>query len=155
MMEGSANGYHRPQPHHRHHNLNRGLLFRVPRHNYNAQQAQRNLGQHSAASASHGKTNPIKFGHKSESRSGYTERKDKASRKQERIRSNRLVIDVVSGDSMKMICRLCSASTSDNSVVAVLVCGHFYHADCLETRTSHADRRDPPCPLCVNSHSAN
>lgn len=79
----------------------------------------------------------------------------KAYRKQERIRSNRLVIDVVSGDSMKMMCRLCSASTTDNSVVAVLVCGHIYHADCLETRTTYEDRRDPPCPLCINSHSAN
>lgn len=85
----------------------------------------------------------------------FAERKDKASRKQERIRSNRLVIDVVSGGSIKMICRLCSASTSDNSVVAVLVCGHFYHAECLETRTPHEDRWDPPCPLCVNSYSVN
>ncbi|KAI3801797.1 hypothetical protein L1987_29913 [Smallanthus sonchifolius] len=153
-MEGSANGHHHPPPHHRHHNLNRGaLLFRVPRHSYNVQQAQRNLGQHSATSTSHGKANPpLKFGHKY---SGFTERGGKALRKQERIRSNRLVIDVVSGDSMKMMCGLCSASTSDNSVVAVLVCGHIYHADCLETRTPYEDRRDPPCPLCVNSHSAN
>ncbi|KAI7735745.1 hypothetical protein M8C21_015402 [Ambrosia artemisiifolia] len=154
-MEGSANGYHRPSPHHRHQNLNRALMFRAPRHNNNVQLAQRNGGQHYATSSSHGKNNGPKFGHKSESRSGYIERKEKGSRKQERIRSNRLVIDVISGDSMKMMCRLCSATTSDNSVVAVLVCGHFYHADCLETRTPYDDRRDPPCPLCVNSRRAN
>ncbi|KAD3067853.1 hypothetical protein E3N88_35733 [Mikania micrantha] len=85
----------------------------------------------------------------------FAERREKASRKQERIRSNRLVIDVVSGDSTKIMCGLCSASTSDTSVVAVLVCGHVYHADCLETRTPYEDRRDPLCPVCVDSHSAN
>ncbi|KAD3067950.1 hypothetical protein E3N88_35830 [Mikania micrantha] len=158
MMEGSTNGHHHhhhPPPHHHHHhrhNFNRGaFVYRAPRHSYNVQHAQRNLGQHS-----HGKTNPpFKVGHKSESRSGYTERREKASRKQERIRSNRLVIDVVSGDSTKIMCGLCSASTSDNSVVAVLVCGHVYHADCLETRTPYEERRDPLCPVCVDSHSAN
>ncbi|KAK9055121.1 hypothetical protein SSX86_026203 [Deinandra increscens subsp. villosa] len=167
MMEGSTSGHHHPPPHHhhhhhhnqhRHHNFNRPLLFRVPRHGYNVQHAPKNLGQHSATSTSHGKTNPpFKFGHKSESRSGYTDRREKASRKQERIRSNRLVIDVVSCDSMKLMCGLCSASTSDNSVVAVLVCGHMYHAECLETRTPSEDRRDPPCPLCSipNLHSSN
>ncbi|KAL8206276.1 hypothetical protein R6Q57_009827 [Mikania cordata] len=162
MMEGSTNGQHQhqhhPPPHHHHqpphhhhhhhhrhsHNFNRGaFVYRAPRHSYNFQQAQRNLGQHS-----HGKTNPpFKVGHKSESRSGYTERREKASRKQERIRSNRLVIDVVSGDSTNIMCGLCSASTSNTSVVAVLVCGHVYHADCLETRTPYEDRRDPLCPV--------
>jgi len=38
---------------------------------------------------------------------------------------------------------------SDQSVVAVLVCGHVYHADCLETMTSEADSYDPACPICM------
>ncbi|KAL9312954.1 hypothetical protein ACSQ67_018406 [Phaseolus vulgaris] len=39
--------------------------------------------------------------------------------------------------------------SSDLSVVAVLVCGHVYHADCLETVTSEADSYDPACPICM------
>ncbi|KAG6718887.1 hypothetical protein I3842_04G175300 [Carya illinoinensis] len=34
-------------------------------------------------------------------------------------------------------------------MVAVLVCGHIYHAECLEQRTCLEDRRDPTCPLCL------
>ncbi|KAL2929763.1 ERAD-associated E3 ubiquitin-protein ligase HRD1B [Bienertia sinuspersici] len=34
------------------------------------------------------------------------------------------------------------------SIVAVLVCGHLFHADCLEQTTRFEDRRDPPCPVC-------
>lgn len=43
-----------------------------------------------------------------------------------------------------------SLPANDLSVVAVLVCGHAYHADCLEQKTNHEDRQDPPCPLCVS-----
>ncbi|KAF9619218.1 hypothetical protein IFM89_005772 [Coptis chinensis] len=35
------------------------------------------------------------------------------------------------------------------SVVAVLVCGHVYHAECLENTTSETNRFDPPCPVCT------
>ncbi|KAL5713316.1 hypothetical protein ACHQM5_015402 [Ranunculus cassubicifolius] len=35
------------------------------------------------------------------------------------------------------------------SVVAVLVCGHAYHADCLENMTSETERYDPSCPACT------
>ncbi|KAJ6845518.1 uncharacterized protein M6B38_287345 [Iris pallida] len=62
------------------------------------------------------------------------------------------------------ICRVCSkllkekspwsvqkiVSTNDKSVAAVLVCGHVYHAECLESMTSELDRYDPPCPVCTN-----
>ncbi|KAE8057162.1 hypothetical protein FH972_013874 [Carpinus fangiana] len=34
-------------------------------------------------------------------------------------------------------------------VASVLVCGHAYHAECLETMTVEADRYDPPCPICT------
>ncbi|EPS67585.1 hypothetical protein M569_07191, partial [Genlisea aurea] len=59
-------------------------------------------------------------------------------------------------------CRLCqkrlkksvfisgsSLSSHDLSVVAVLVCGHAYHADCLERKTDPENRQDPLCPLCL------
>ncbi|XP_047309186.1 uncharacterized protein LOC124912587 isoform X3 [Impatiens glandulifera] len=67
-----------------------------------------------------------------------------------------------SRDAAKMACGICerllkrkpyitldnAISTGDISVVAVLVCGHVYHADCLEQGTSDENRHDPPCPMC-------
>ncbi|XP_072999185.1 uncharacterized protein [Typha latifolia] len=41
-------------------------------------------------------------------------------------------------------------STNELSVVAVLVCGHVYHADCLENMTLETDKYDPPCPICTH-----
>ncbi|KAL7244940.1 hypothetical protein ACSBR2_000308 [Camellia fascicularis] len=42
-----------------------------------------------------------------------------------------------------------SSWSSELSVEAVLVCGHVYHAECLETMTRVADCYDPPCPICT------
>ncbi|CAL5383533.1 unnamed protein product [Camellia sinensis] len=42
-----------------------------------------------------------------------------------------------------------SSWSSELSVKAVLVCGHVYHAECLETMTWVADCYDPPCPICT------
>lgn len=38
---------------------------------------------------------------------------------------------------------------NDLSVVAVLTCGHVYHAECLERVTPENDKFDPACPLCT------
>ncbi|XVE49006.1 hypothetical protein DITRI_Ditri01bG0047200 [Diplodiscus trichospermus] len=35
------------------------------------------------------------------------------------------------------------------SVVAVLTCGHVYHAECLENMTPEIDKYDPACPICT------
>lgn len=35
------------------------------------------------------------------------------------------------------------------SVVAVLVCGHVYHAECLENMTPEISKYDPACPVCT------
>ncbi|XWS67869.1 hypothetical protein CRYUN_Cryun04dG0041900 [Craigia yunnanensis] len=35
------------------------------------------------------------------------------------------------------------------SVVAVLTCGHVYHAECLENMTHEIDKYDPACPICT------
>lgn len=37
---------------------------------------------------------------------------------------------------------------ADLAVVGVLVCGHVYHAECLEQSTPESKQQDPPCPLC-------
>lgn len=34
------------------------------------------------------------------------------------------------------------------NVVSVLVCGHTYHAECLEQITPDSSRQDPACPRC-------
>lgn len=35
------------------------------------------------------------------------------------------------------------------SVIAVLVCGHVYHAECLEGVTPEFNKYDPACPICT------
>ncbi|OVA06205.1 zinc finger protein [Macleaya cordata] len=49
----------------------------------------------------------------------------------------------------KLLTERSSWGANELSVVAVLVCGHVYHAECLENMTSQNDRYDPPCPICV------
>ncbi|KAK7310617.1 hypothetical protein RJT34_08228 [Clitoria ternatea] len=40
-------------------------------------------------------------------------------------------------------------ANTDLSVVAVLICGHAYHADCLESMTLDINKYDPACPVCT------
>jgi len=40
------------------------------------------------------------------------------------------------------------AGTHEFPVVAMLVCGHVYHAECLEATTPEVDKYDPACPIC-------
>lgn len=39
-------------------------------------------------------------------------------------------------------------ANNELSVVAVLTCGHVYHADCLENMTPEISKYDPACPIC-------
>ncbi|KQK03722.1 uncharacterized protein LOC100834598 [Brachypodium distachyon] len=56
------------------------------------------------------------------------------------------------------ICKLCSKllkerstwSAHDLGVVAVLFCGHAYHANCLDSITAESEKYDPPCPVCTH-----
>ncbi|MCD7447089.1 hypothetical protein HAX54_023118 [Datura stramonium] len=45
-------------------------------------------------------------------------------------------------------CGIC-AKLLNELVVAVLVCGHVFHAECLENMTSEINRYDPVCPVCT------
>ncbi|XP_015892489.3 uncharacterized protein LOC107426742 [Ziziphus jujuba] len=40
-------------------------------------------------------------------------------------------------------------ASNELSVVAVLICGHVYHAECLENMTPEINKYDPNCPLCT------
>lgn len=46
-------------------------------------------------------------------------------------------------------------TSNDLPVVAVLVCGHVYHADCLEKAVPDIHMHDPPCPQCDQPENTN
>ncbi|KAF8377906.1 hypothetical protein HHK36_031294 [Tetracentron sinense] len=56
---------------------------------------------------------------------------------------SKLLTERSSWSSQKII------ANNELSVVAVLVCGHVYHAECLENLTPETDRCDPACPVCI------
>ncbi|KAK3159956.1 hypothetical protein QOZ80_1BG0053320 [Eleusine coracana subsp. coracana] len=59
------------------------------------------------------------------------------------------------------VCKLCSRLLKERSswnghelaVVAVLFCGHAYHANCLDSITAESEKYDPPCPVCTYGES--
>ncbi|KAK7330031.1 hypothetical protein VNO77_24216 [Canavalia gladiata] len=128
-----------------HQSLGRSIFLKRSRHYYGHHYSRRNSNNHANASSSRGK-----------------EYREKACSRSERIRSNSLGMDAVPSDAVKTLCGICvkplrrkfnflggSVSCCELSIVAVLVCGHVYHADCLEQRTSLEELRDPPCPVCT------
>ncbi|XP_068642534.1 uncharacterized protein [Aristolochia californica] len=56
---------------------------------------------------------------------------------------SKLLTDKPSFSSQKTI------ANNELRVVAVLVCGHAYHAECLEYVTPETDKFDPSCPVCT------
>lgn len=40
-------------------------------------------------------------------------------------------------------------ASNELSVVAVLACGHVYHAECLDVVTPEFNKYDPACPICT------
>lgn len=59
------------------------------------------------------------------------------------------------------VCKLCLRLLKERSswnghelaVVAVLFCGHAYHANCLDSITAESEKYDPPCPVCTHGES--
>lgn len=56
---------------------------------------------------------------------------------------SKLLTEKSSWGSQKII------ATNELAVVAILVCGHVYHAECLENMTPEINRYDPACPVCT------
>ncbi|CAK9142046.1 unnamed protein product [Ilex paraguariensis] len=56
---------------------------------------------------------------------------------------SKLLIEKSSWGSQKII------ATNELAVVAVLICGHVYHAECLENMTPEINKYDPTCPVCT------
>lgn len=51
-------------------------------------------------------------------------------------------------------CKACSKRLTGHCVVAVLVCGHLYHSECLENVTTESNQYDPPCPVCTHGEKS-
>lgn len=160
-----------------HYNMSRAMFLKRSRHthHYGNQYSRRNSpNYHHRPSTSYAKSssshddrlcfklgsryNNSDFGH----RPDLTEWRGKALWRPERIRTSSSVIDAVTPEAVKMVCGICqkslrrkphhfgsTLSPEELSIVAVLVCRHVYHADCLEQRTRPEDIRDPPCPMCL------
>lgn len=158
-----------------HYNMSRAMFSKRSRHQYRNQFSRRNSPNYQShrPSTSNGKGNHLRdeklcfklgggynpeFGH----RPDFTDFREKAFWQPERIRTSSSVIDVLSPEGLKMVCGICekplrrkphhfgtTLAPEELSIVAVLVCGHNYHGDCLEQRTSPEDIRDPPCPMCL------
>ncbi|WJX92935.1 hypothetical protein P8452_74514 [Trifolium repens] len=56
---------------------------------------------------------------------------------------SKLLTEKLSWSSQKII------ANNDLSVVSVLICGHVYHAECLESLTPEINKYDPACPVCT------
>ncbi|KAL6965532.1 hypothetical protein U1Q18_036582 [Sarracenia purpurea var. burkii] len=157
-----------PNTHDSHQNLSRSILLRHPRHYFGRQYSRRSVVNNTDASSSRGNATPdgekLSFKFASQCNSDYgrhAENEVEAFCRPERIRPGSSGAAGVVSTAAKMVCGICEKllkkrpyilgnglSSGDISVVAVLVCGHVYHADCLEQRTCHEDTQDPPCPLC-------
>lgn len=147
-------------------------LLKSLRHlrHYGRQYSRRRSGSNAEASASHGGNTPsydekwsLKMASKCSTDSGHhTDNRQKIVHKTGSPSSS-LATMVIPSDAGELFCVLCnkflkkepyivlenSLPIGEKSVVAVLGCGHLYHADCLEQRTDPEDRQDPPCPICL------
>ncbi|KAG5113200.1 hypothetical protein JHK82_036469 [Glycine max] len=128
-----------------HESLGGSVFLKRSRHYYDNQYSRHTSTNHTNASSSRDK-----------------EYREKVFLRPERIQSNSLGMDAISPNIAKMVCGICekllsqknnflgSSMSCELSAVAVLVCGHVYHANCLEQRTPFEELHDPTCPVCAS-----
>lgn len=81
--------------------------------------------------------------------------RDRISRSSVRVSSSPTVEIMTCGICSKLLTEQSSWSshkimaTNGLTVVSVLICGHVYHAECLENMTSEINKYDPACPICT------
>lgn len=81
--------------------------------------------------------------------------RDKVSRFSGRVSSSPSIDMQTCGVCSKLLTEKSSWGTqkiianNELSVVAILICGHVYHAECLENMTSEINKYDPACPVCT------
>ncbi|KAM3321370.1 putative protein isoform X1 [Capsicum chacoense] len=152
-------------------NIDQAMCSKHPRRYFGLHYTRRRSATNAEGSTSRGGTTPfcdvkrsLTPASKCNSVSGHdTESKQSELHKPEAVDAapSLLATNATSHNVKKQLCGLCqkrlrkkrdildsTLSSSEPSVVAVLVCGHLYHADCLEDRTHHEDATDPPCPIC-------
>ncbi|CAI0388834.1 unnamed protein product [Linum tenue] len=146
-----------------HYNLGRSISLKRSRHHYGHHYSRRNTGSHAGPSLpSHGRNHhlshderlPFKFGSQHEASLQFRHQGGEVNLTTEFTFSLLYSIKMVCGICQKLLRRKpyslgdLPSSSGEYAVVAVLVCGHMYHAECLEENTSLENTSDPQCPQC-------
>lgn len=149
-------------------NIDQAMCSKNPHHYYGLHYTRRRSANNAEASTSRGGTTSFydelmsaKSASKCNSDSGHDTESKPQKPESVGVAPSLLATNATSSNVTKQFCGLCqkplrkkhymldsNIPSYEPSVVAVLVCGHLYHADCLEERTHHDNATDPPCPIC-------
>ncbi|KAK6805836.1 hypothetical protein RDI58_003621 [Solanum bulbocastanum] len=75
--------------------------------------------------------------------------RDKMSRASGRSSGSPSIDLQTCGICTKLLTERSSWSSNELAVVSVLICGHVFHAECLESMTPEFNKYDPACPVCT------
>ncbi|CAN4112398.1 unnamed protein product [Withania somnifera] len=75
--------------------------------------------------------------------------RDKVSRASGRSSGSPSIDLQTCGICTKLLTERCSWSSNELAVVSVLICGHVFHAECLDSMTPEFNKYDPACPVCT------
>ncbi|KAK4340365.1 hypothetical protein RND71_041827 [Anisodus tanguticus] len=75
--------------------------------------------------------------------------RDKMSRASGRSSGSPSVDLQTCGICTKLLTERSSWSSNEIAAVSVLICGHVFHAECLESMTPEINKYDPACPVCT------